>query len=135
MRVRHSKETDVKKSRSSTRRRIYWRAARAEAGSPTAEVSSARVSARNLLSWWKAKYSGMSVSDAQKLKTLEDENRRLKKLLAESMLDVSATGISGKKLIGPRRAGRPCSAWRSAASHGGVPAGWSGRSEADAPHA
>jgi putative transposase len=32
----------------------------------------------------------MSVSDAQKLKTLEDENRRLKKLLAESMLDVSA---------------------------------------------
>lgn len=38
----------------------------------------------------KAKYSGMSVSDAQKLKTLEDENRRLKKLLAESMLDVSA---------------------------------------------
>jgi putative transposase len=32
----------------------------------------------------------MSVSDARKLKTLEDENRRLKKLLAESMLDVSA---------------------------------------------
>lgn len=38
----------------------------------------------------KAKYSGMSVSDAQKLRTLEDENRRLKKLLAESMLDISA---------------------------------------------
>lgn len=32
----------------------------------------------------------MSVSDAQKLKTLEGENQRLKKLLAESMLDVSA---------------------------------------------
>ena len=32
----------------------------------------------------------MSVSDAQKLKALEDENRRLKKLLAESMLDVAA---------------------------------------------
>jgi putative transposase len=32
----------------------------------------------------------MSVSDAQKPKALEDENRRLKKLLAESMLDVSA---------------------------------------------
>jgi len=31
-----------------------------------------------------------NVSDAQKLKTLEDENRRLKKLLAESMLDVAA---------------------------------------------
>jgi putative transposase len=32
----------------------------------------------------------MGVSDAQKLRTLEDENRRLKKLLAESMLDVAA---------------------------------------------
>ena len=36
---------------------------------------------------WKAKYGGLQVSDAQKLKALEDENRRLKKLLAESMLD------------------------------------------------
>ena len=39
---------------------------------------------------WKAKYGGLEVSDAQKLKGLEDENRRLKKLLAESMLDVAA---------------------------------------------
>jgi putative transposase len=39
---------------------------------------------------WKAKYGGLEVSDAQKLKALEDENRRLKKLLAESMLDVAA---------------------------------------------
>lgn len=37
-----------------------------------------------------AKYSGMNVSDAQKLRGLEDENRRLKRLLAESMLDVAA---------------------------------------------
>ena len=39
---------------------------------------------------WKAKYGGMTVSEAARLRTLEDENRRLKKLLAESMLDVSA---------------------------------------------
>ena len=39
---------------------------------------------------WKAKYGGMAVSEATRLGTLEDENRRLKKLLAESMLDVSA---------------------------------------------
>ena len=39
---------------------------------------------------WKAKYGGLGVSDAQKLKQLEDENRRLKKLLAESMLDVAS---------------------------------------------
>ena len=39
---------------------------------------------------WKAKYGGMGLSDAQRLKTVEDENRRLKKLLAESMFDVAA---------------------------------------------
>jgi putative transposase len=38
----------------------------------------------------KSKYGGMTVSEAARLRTLEDENRRLKKLLAESMLDVSA---------------------------------------------
>ena len=35
----------------------------------------------------KAKYGGMDVSDARKLKALEDENAKLKKLLAEQMLD------------------------------------------------
>ena len=38
---------------------------------------------------WRAKYGGMDVSDARRLKTLEDENRKLKKLLAESMLDAA----------------------------------------------
>ncbi len=38
---------------------------------------------------WRLKYGGMEVSDARKLKGLEEENARLKKLLAESMLDVS----------------------------------------------
>jgi putative transposase len=36
---------------------------------------------------WKAKYGGMEVSDARKLRALEAENSRLKKLLAETMLD------------------------------------------------
>ncbi len=39
---------------------------------------------------WKAKFGGMTVSDAQRLKELEQENSRLKRLLAESMLDNSA---------------------------------------------
>lgn len=38
---------------------------------------------------WRSRYGGMEVSDARRLKALEDENRRLKKLLAESMLDAS----------------------------------------------
>jgi putative transposase len=36
---------------------------------------------------WRSKYGGLEVSDARKLKGLEDENRKLKKLLAESMMD------------------------------------------------
>jgi len=36
---------------------------------------------------WKAKYGGLEVSDARRLKALDEENRRLKKLLAEAMLD------------------------------------------------
>jgi putative transposase len=36
---------------------------------------------------WKAKYGGLDVSDAKRLKALEDENAKLKKLLAEAMLD------------------------------------------------
>ena len=39
---------------------------------------------------WKAMYGGLEVSEARRLKSLEDENRRLKKLLAESMLDNAA---------------------------------------------
>ena len=39
---------------------------------------------------WKAKYGGMTVSEAKRLKELETENARLKKLLAEAELDKSA---------------------------------------------
>ncbi len=38
---------------------------------------------------WRSKYGGMEVSDAKRLRALEDENAWLKRLLAESMLDVS----------------------------------------------
>ena len=39
---------------------------------------------------WKPKFGGMDVSDAKRLKALEDETAKLKKLLAETMLDASA---------------------------------------------
>jgi putative transposase len=38
---------------------------------------------------WRSKYGGMDVPDARKLKALEEENRKLKKLLAETVLDAS----------------------------------------------
>ena len=47
---------------------------------------------------WKAKYGGLEVSDAKRLKALEDENSKLKKLLAEAMLDnAMLKEIAGKK--------------------------------------
>jgi putative transposase len=61
-----------------------------EAGSARAEVCRRHGISEQTFYRWKAKYGGMTPSDAQKLKGMEDENRRLKKLLAEAMLDVSA---------------------------------------------
>ena len=61
-----------------------------EAGSTTAEVCRRHGISEQTFYRWKAKYGGMTPSDASRLKELEDENRRLKKLLAESMLDISA---------------------------------------------
>ena len=47
---------------------------------------------------WKAKFGGMTVSDAQRLKALESENGQLKRLLAESLLDNAALkDIVGRK--------------------------------------
>ena len=47
---------------------------------------------------WKAKYGGMEVSEARKLRTLEEENGRLKRLLADAMLDNAALkDLLGKK--------------------------------------
>lgn len=60
-----------------------------ERGLTTAEVCRRHGISSPTFYKWKAKIGGMEVSDARKLKTLEDENRRLKKLLAEAMLDVA----------------------------------------------
>jgi len=61
-----------------------------EAGAATSEVCRRHGISDATFYKWKAKYGGMEVSDAKRLKGLEDENRRLKKLLAESMLDNAA---------------------------------------------
>ena len=58
-----------------------------EAGTPTAEVCRKRGISTASFYKYKAKFGGMEVSDARKLRALEDENAKLKKLLAEQMLD------------------------------------------------
>lgn len=61
-----------------------------EAGAPTAEVCRRHGISSATFYKWKAKYRGLDVSEARRLKALEDENARLKKLLAESMLNEAA---------------------------------------------
>ena len=58
-----------------------------EADSKTADVCRKHGISDATFCNWKAKYSGLDVSEAKRLKTLEDENGRLKRLLAEAMLD------------------------------------------------
>lgn len=58
-----------------------------ERGMATAEVCRRHGISTATFYKWKAKYGGLDVSDARKLKTLETENARLKRLLAEAELD------------------------------------------------
>jgi len=58
-----------------------------EAGQKTADVCRRHGISEVTFYKWKARYGGLTVSDAKRLKPLEDENTRLKKLLAEQMLD------------------------------------------------
>ena len=58
-----------------------------EAGAKTADVCRKHGISQATFYKWKAKYGGMEVSEARRLKALEAENAKLKKLLAEAMLD------------------------------------------------
>lgn len=58
-----------------------------EAGAKTADVCRKHGVSDATFYKWKARYGGMEVSNARRLKALEDENAKLKKLLAEAMLD------------------------------------------------
>jgi putative transposase len=58
-----------------------------EAGRPTADVCRKHGVSGATFYKWKSKFGGMDVSDAKRLRSLEDENAKLKKLLAETMLD------------------------------------------------
>jgi putative transposase len=60
-----------------------------QAGLSTAELCRKHGISEATFYNWRSRYGGMEVSEARRLKSLEDENRKLKKLLAEQMLDVA----------------------------------------------
>jgi putative transposase len=70
-----------------------------EAGAVTADVCRRQGISEATFYKWKAKFGGLQVTEAKRLRTLEDENAKLKKLLAEAMLDIAVLkDISLKKL-------------------------------------
>ena len=60
-----------------------------QAGTPVAELCRKHGVSEATFYNWRSRLGGMEVSQARRLKSLEEENRKLKKLLAESMLDVA----------------------------------------------
>jgi len=70
----------------------------AEAGAPTKDLCRRHGISEQSFYRWKAKYGGMEVSEAKRLRALEDENGRLKHIVAEQALDIAALkGVLGKK--------------------------------------
>ena len=61
-----------------------------ELGAKTADLCRKHGISQQTLYNWKSKFGGMEVSEAKRLKQLEDENGKLKKLLADAMLDNAA---------------------------------------------
>ena len=69
-----------------------------EAGAKVGDLARKYAVSEATLYNWKAKYGGMDVSEAKRLKALEDENAKLKKLLADQMLEAAALReLLGKK--------------------------------------
>jgi putative transposase len=69
-----------------------------EAGVPTVDVCRKHGISTATFYAWKAKFGGMDVSEAKRLKSLEDENAKLKRLLADAMLDnVALKDLLSKK--------------------------------------
>ena len=69
-----------------------------EAGAKAGELARKHGVSEGTIYAWKAKFGGLDVSEARRLKSLEDENARLKRMLADAMLDnVALKDLLGKK--------------------------------------
>jgi len=69
------------------------------AGMRTEEICRRHGICSNTLYCWKAKYAGMEISDVKRLKALQEENTRLKKIVAEQAIDIQALKVVVSKKI------------------------------------
>jgi putative transposase len=92
----------MKKSRY-TEEQIVGVLKESEAGLETGELCRKHGISQQTFYRWKAKYGGLEVSEAQRLRHLEEENRKLKQLVAEQALDiVGFKAVLSKKVVGPQ---------------------------------
>jgi putative transposase len=92
-----TRETDMKGTRFKEEQ-IIRILKEADSGVPTKELCRQHGIAAQTLYRWKAKFGGVEVSDARKLKSLEEENRKLKRIVADQALDiVMLKDINSKK--------------------------------------
>ena len=78
------------KAKRFTEEQIIGAVRQLEAGRTALEVGREMGVSKHTIYGWKAKFGGMGVNDAQRLRQLEDENRRLKQIVADLSLDKEA---------------------------------------------
>jgi putative transposase len=83
-------QEDSMKRKRFTEEQIHEILKESEAGMATPEVCRKYGISKNTFYNWRSKYSGMELSDLKKMRQLEDENTKLKKLVAEQALDIQA---------------------------------------------
>lgn len=93
----HCEDQDMKRSRFSEEQ-IISILKEHEAGIPVAELCRKHGVSDASIYKWKSRFGGMEVSEAKRLRALEDENAKLKRMLADAMLDnVALKDLLGKK--------------------------------------
>lgn len=75
----------------------------ADAGVPIQDLCRQQNISVHTFHKWKSKFGGMEVSDAKRLRALEEENRRLKQMVADQALDIQALkALSSKNFLSPK---------------------------------
>jgi putative transposase len=93
----------MRKGKRHTEEQIIGILKRVDAGESIQDICRQQNISNTTIYKWKSKYGGMEVSDARRLRSLEDENRKLKTIVADLTLDNQALrALSSKNFLSPR---------------------------------